>query len=110
MNEEQGTGNGERGTRSIGERSRPAAPTQILAAALSDFRLPTSDFELRTSNVLPPLLRHLAFGNFPLPFIFQWPINGAGTEVGHMQIRPESLDGRTQQLIILTEDGTMAGQ
>ena len=56
------------------------------------------------------LFRQNASCELVFPFVEQRPVNGTGAEVCHMLIPVESIDGRLEELPIISKRGTMARQ
>jgi hypothetical protein len=51
-----------------------------------------------------------ASSQFLFPFVEEWPVDGAGTEIGHVLIPVESVDGGLQELAIVSKCRSVAWQ
>ena len=91
------------------EAMRLKAKTRTAGPGSEARRAKSSRPPLRRSS-LKPLLRHFAGGQFFVPLVHQRPVEGAGAEVGHVQIAFQPLDRFVEHRVVLAEDRAMAGQ
>ena len=49
------------------------------------------------------LLRQHAACDFVFPFVEQWPVDGAGSKVGHVLVPVQAGDGRIELSVVLSE-------
>ena len=55
-------------------------------------------------------LRHLAVHQFAFPLVHQRPVDGAGAEVGHVQVGFQPGERAVDQAVVLAEDRAVAGE
>jgi hypothetical protein len=56
------------------------------------------------------LLRHFAVHEFAFPLVHQRPVDGAGAEVGHVEIRFQARERLFDLAVVFAEDGAVAGE
>src|SRR6185436_18744504 len=62
------------------------------------------------SNRIRPSIWLAPFGQLLLPLVHQRPVDGAGAEVGHVEIALEASDRAIEEGVVFAEVGAVAGE